>query len=154
MKKWVLFAVLLLCVSYVWDLPFEDTDVAELRPVQLIYITLAADGVIVETDTADAGHGATIHDALEDMKQRASGTVFLETAEFLLLSDGARSLALELSDVLRPGCAVCFVTEKPDLQEAVKYLSVHRPEVTLNDVRSGMVKPSKLLVRRGGMELK
>jgi hypothetical protein len=88
------------------------------------------------------------------MKRNASGAVFLETAEFLLLSDGARSLVLEMSEILRPGCAVCVVTEKPNLREAAKYLSAHRPEITLNDVRGGTLQPSKLLVRREGMELK
>ena len=131
MKKWLLFAVAVLCAFAMDGMPFGKTDVGKLRPVQVLCVAVSASGVEFTTDTGDAGAGATVSEALENMKATSRGTIFLETAEFLLLMDGAESLIPELCDVLRPGCGVCKVAEMPDLGDAeaeARYILTKRKE--------------------------
>ena len=153
MKKWLFFAVVALCALALDRVPFEKTDVANLRPVQVLSVRVSPSGVELETDTGDEGRGTSVQSALENMKETSQGTIFLETAEFLLLEESVVSMIPELCDVLRPGCGVCIVTEMPDLLDAALYLSAHRPQVSVNDVRSGMPVTDRLGVQDGRMML-
>lgn len=88
------------------------------------------------TETGDLGEGEDLNAAMQDLEESAVGKVFLETAEYLLVTDGARGLLPELTSIMRPGCAVCVAPEQVNLEEAAAYLNIHRPEVTLNDYRA------------------
>lgn len=153
MKKWVLCIAVLFAAKLLFGEPFEGTDVAKLQPVQLLRVSLTESGVLLETETGDLGEGQNIREALDDMKAGASANIFLETAEFLLVADGARELLPELTEVLRPGCAVCIASEIVDLEQGAAYLAAHRPEVSLNDVRAGKMQLPHLVMKEGRLEL-
>ena len=153
MKKWVLYIVFFLAARLLFGEPFEGSDVAKLQPVQLLRVSLTENGVLLETETGDLGEGQNVREALDDMKAGASANIFLETAEFLLVTDGARDLLPELTEVLRPGCAVCVAPDFADLKQVAAYLSVHRPDVSLNDVRAGKAKMPHLVMKGGRLEL-
>ena len=150
MKKWILstlfFGLLL------WK-PFTATDVAQLKPVEVIRVSTFAGGVLVETDTGDSGVGNSISGAIGDLKRTTDGDVFLDTVDRLLVSPAAVSMLYELGEYLRPGCNVCVEMGKVELDSVGAYLNMHEPCVTLQDHRAGQMALPVLYVVDGRMYL-
>lgn len=122
---WVLLAALMLLS------PFQGSDVGKLRPVELVAMHREGYTVILETDTGDVGRGRNPAEALEDMKRTAPGALFLDTAEYFLVTRETENLLPELAGVLRPAVEVCVLEDPVDLEAAAEYLRAHSPEVTL-----------------------
>lgn len=137
MKYWAWYIGAVVLVAALGWMPFLGTDVARLRPVELISVSREEAQVLVETDTGDSGRGRTLELALEDLHDSTPGEMFLETAEYLLITPDARSLLPELTKTLRPSCKVCLAEGPVDMEKAAAYLSVHEPELTLQDYRTG-----------------
>lgn len=150
MKKWLL----LLCFGslLLWK-PFEATDVARLKPVEVIRVSTFAGGVLVETDTGDSGVGEDIEKAIADLKRTTDGDVFLDTVDRLLISPTAVPMLNDLGDYLRPGCNVCVEMGRVELESVGAYLNVHEPGVTLQDHRAGKTVLPMLYVVDGRMYL-
>jgi hypothetical protein len=150
MKKWLLMAALaglLLCR------PFRASDVARLKPVEIIRVSQVPQGIRVETDTGDTGEGADLVQAFADLKQTASGDIFLETADRLLVSPHAVELLPKLTDYLRPGCNICVEMGQIDMESVGAFLRIHEPGVTLQDHRAGETALPVLCVVDGRMYL-
>ena len=113
------------------------TDIAKLEPAQVLWVEESAGYVSVSTDIGQSGRGTDLAAAVRDMEQAASGTVFLDTAEYLLLSPSAEEWLPELAELLRGSCRVCLVEGTADLEAVGAYLAVHKPGVTLRDCRKG-----------------
>lgn len=150
MKHWVWYLAALILVAILCGMPFERTDVAQLQPVQVVQVSHDGGQVVVQTDTGDIGTGATLYAAFEDLKQTTPGYVFLETAEYLLLTEDARALIPELTEYLRPGCGVCVVMGEADLQAVAQYLSAHPLQVTLRICRADQAHLPCLIVHKDG----
>lgn len=150
MKKWLL----LLCFSgmLLWK-PFAATDVARLKPIEVIRVSTFAGGVLVETDTGDSGVGANIEKAIADLKYTTDGDVFLDTVDKLLISPAAVMLLSDLGDYLRPGCNVCVEMGQVELESVGAYLNIHEPGITLQDHREGKTALPVLYVVDGRMYL-
>lgn len=134
MKRWIVYALVMGLALLVW--PVEKTDVGELKPVELLYISYSDENrVLVETDTGDWGTGDTLDAALSDLKATASGNIFLDTADYLVIHRNAVTLLPQLWDILRPATQVCMGSEARE--ETADFLSAHKPGATLNDIRSG-----------------
>ena len=67
--------------------PLERLDVAKLLPIQAVAVYTEGDSVVLETDTENKGKGASIADALQDLKENTPAVVYLDTAEFLMVSE-------------------------------------------------------------------
>lgn len=137
MKYWAWYIGAVVLVAALGWMPFQGTDVARLQPVELISVSQEENRVLVETDTGDSGRGETLELALEDLKNSTPGEIFLETAEYLLITPEGQSLLPELTKTLRPSCKVCLREGIVDLEEAAAYLSAHEPWLTLQDYRTG-----------------
>ncbi|HIQ77484.1 MAG TPA: hypothetical protein IAB79_08610 [Candidatus Faecousia excrementipullorum] len=137
MKYWAWYIGAVVLVAALGWMPFLGTDVARLRPVELISVSQEENQILLETDTGDSGRGQTLELALEDLYDSTPGEIFLETAEYLLITPEGQSLLPELTKTLRPSCKVCLREGEMDLAEAAAYLSVHEPELTLQDYRTG-----------------
>lgn len=134
MRRWIIYALIMGLVLLVS--PVEKTDVGELKPVELLYVRYTQGGAVqVETDTGDLGGGDTLEGALSDLKETASGNIFLDTADYLVIHENAVALLPRLWEILRPATQVCMGTE--GREETVDFLSAHKPGVTLSDIRSG-----------------
>ena len=134
MKKWLYLLGALAAVGILSRLPHPARDIAELKPVQAIYLYKDGGKLCIETDTGDVGTGRNLPEAATDLSANADGEIFLDTAEFLILD---RQIAIDLSfyQYLRPGCGVCYADEPPDLAAAVEFLSAHPPQITLAHLR-------------------
>ena len=135
MKKWLVFAAAVTAVAILSRRPHPARDVARLEPVQAVYIYQKNGTLCIETDTGAAGSGNTLAEAAADLKASASGEIFLDTAEFLLI-DPEVTITTDFHTLLRPTCGVTFTHATPDLQAAADYLTIHQPFVTLLELRT------------------
>lgn len=144
MRRWWIFAALVAVALTL--IPSHATDVGELLPVELLYVDRKETGVRVETDTGETGYGENLMAALSDLKATAPGSVFLETADYLVVTREAADLLPQLRKILRPATRVCLGVNAD--AGAAAYLSAHKPEVMLKDIRSAG-KPLPVLVGMG-----
>lgn len=122
-------------------MPLERLDVAKLRPVQVVSVYKQNDWVIIETDTEDIGIGLTARDALKNMEDTTAGVIYLDTAQYLLLSKDAEKAVEELRDALKPDTQICFIEMKIPLAEAGKFLAAHGNLPELKDWEEGQKLP-------------
>lgn len=151
MKKWIMGLALLAVVVYE-GMPFSPIDIASLQPVELIRLS-RQETWMIQTDTGDQGWGETVEEAFLDLKDHCPGKVFLDTADYLIVTAEALPMPEEIYVYLRPSCAVCLERGEALVAEAAAFLAVHKPEVTLGDYRAGGVQLPVLITREGGMEL-
>ena len=152
MKRWVWFVAAVTAVA-VLEGASSGSDVADLDPVRALYVDAVDGRVLVETDQGAWGSGETLEMALQDMDRSWASEVYLETSEFLVVSERTQGRVGELWRVLRPSCEVCVGVGELDLERAVEYLHRHRPEVTLMEYRAGERQLPRLVEREGRMEL-
>jgi len=141
-------------------LPFQTTDVARLKPVEALVISVEQ-GEIVFRGEECQGRGTTWEEAWTDLEQSAEGTVFLDTAEQVVLVGQAADLlaGAAWSEQLRPAANVCIcIGEAPEPEAAAAYLSAHAGGLTLQKVRAALlrqetVKPPVLVKTEGGLRL-
>lgn len=132
---------------------FPGVDVGKLQPVQVIYIQRDGGKYLVATDTGDTGLGSDLETAIAALRQTASGKVFLDTADFLLLDKDCTGVLTAACDILRPGTEVCMTDGAVDLEAAGPFLSVHEPNKTLAQYAAGRSEIPTLKIREGRMEL-
>ena len=149
MRKVILYILLLGAAAL---LPPEGTDVGELLPVELISIYKEADTVIIDTDTGASGTGETILAAILDLKATASGNVFLDTADFLLISDLDDQETEALKGILKPSIRLCETEGRVDPARAVQYLRIHKPEQRLHEWTAAK-HPQQLTISNGKLML-
>lgn len=150
MKRILIYALVLSAALLV---PLRGTDVGKLQPVGLIQLYKEGETVVIVTDSGDSGTGSSVQAAFEDLEQTTSGVIFLDTADYLLLSRDAVSGARELEAYLKPSIRVCFAQKNIDPQQAAAYLAVHSPAVKLKD-RSDLHDAPELAQENGRLELK
>ena len=125
MKK-ILLYILLLGAALI--LPVEGTDVGKLLPVELVQLDKMGDTVVVYTDVGATGTGETVEAAIRDMGRTTAGIVFLDTADYLLVTESAMEEVESIKEHLKPSVRVCIQHVEMNLKDAAAYLSVHKPE--------------------------
>ena len=145
MKNIILYSLLL---GSALLLPRQGTDVGKLLPVELISIYKEADAFVIATDAGATGTGDTIENAVMDMKATAAANVYLDTADFLLISDLSDEEVETLREILKPSIRVCETEGRVSPKRAADYLRIHRPEQRLGEwTRSN---PVQLQIIEGG----
>ena len=122
MKRILIYIVILAALLV---LPQKRVDVSKLIPVQTVSIYKEEDWVVIQTDTDHHGIGATARQALQNLKDTAAGILYLDTAEYLLLTKDTVEAAEELRQELKPSVRLCLTTKQVDLTEVAKFLRVH-----------------------------
>ncbi len=149
-RGWMLPA-LVIAGGLLLRLPTPAVDVAKLEPVELVFVTQEAGAVTVQTDTGARGSGDSLAHAVERLREGADGVVFLDTAVYLLVS---RELnAVELCQIFRPDCQVCYGQPGMELEGAAAYLDVHPPRLRLWELRAGAILTETLAQTEGGWSL-
>ena len=121
--------------------PVEPADIGKLRPVQVVSIYKENDWIIMKTDTEDRGMGGTAKQALQNLKDTSSGIIYLDTAEYLLLTKDTQDAVEELRDELKDSVRLCMTAKQVDLVESAKYLNVHGWLPKLEDWKKDMELP-------------
>ena len=135
MKKWLIPMAALAAVAVFSRLPHPARDIADLKPVRAVYIHMEGRNFHVQTDTGDSGTGPDLAKACADLRSKADGEIFLDTAEFLIL-DPKVPISEVFYSLLRPDCRVTFADAAPDLEKAAVYLAQHPPKLTLARLRA------------------
>ena len=110
MKKSLCLAAALAAVGILSRLPHPAQDIAKLDPVRVVHIDLEEGLLRLKTDTGAQGSGLTLSAAEADLRSRASGEIYLDTAEFLILHPDV-PVTDAFFDLLSPSCRVCTVRQ-------------------------------------------
>lgn len=105
--------------------PLERVDVAKLLPIEAVAVYMEDGAVVLETDTENKGSGETVTQALDALKTNTPAVVYLDTAEFLLVSEDAVRWVDELRLFLKPTVKVCVCEVAGQVKNTAKYLEVH-----------------------------
>ena len=117
--------------------PVERLDVAQLQPVQTVAVAADDKAVTIETDTGSKGEGETLREAVEDLEQNTPGVIYLDTAQYLLLTEATESYAAQLLEFMEAKVRVSLWDGKGSVKEAAKYLDVRKDLPRLKDLVAG-----------------
>lgn len=120
MRKIFSLAILGLCLLA----PVQRLDVAKLEPVETVAMYLQGEQIVLETDGGDRGVGETAGEALINLKENALSVIYLDTAQYLLLGEGAQPYVEALRPALRKGVKVGPYSGG-DLKEETRFLQIH-----------------------------
>ena len=123
MKRIVLYCLILAGVLLI---PVERTDISSLEPIQAVWMYKDGENLTLQTDTDDTGTGRTAQEALSEMKYHSSGIVYLDTAEFLLVSSSAIEYIAEMKSILKGSVKICLWEGEGELSEAAAYMQAHK----------------------------
>lgn len=109
----------------------EQAELGQLQPVELVQVTTCSGSVRIRTDSGLMGEGRDLQEALMDLHSTAPGTVYLETADFLLVTPATVGYMEELRVLLRPAVELAQINCLADGQKAAEFLRAHSPGITL-----------------------
>lgn len=113
--------------------PLERLDVAKLEPVQTVAVSMEDNLLVLQTDTDNAGRGIDAGAALEDLEENTPGVIYLDTAEYLLVTEEALDYVDALRSSLSPSVRVCMWDGSSSVSAASRYLGVRRDLPVLRD---------------------
>lgn len=139
-------------------LPRTGTDAAKLLPAQVLVIAREDGRIVVKSDNGASGSGATLPDALASMRESAEGTLFLDTAEHIVLLQSAQALlpAAARQRQFRPAAKLYLAElDALDAGDCVDFLQAHPGSVTLADAHAALLRgealdPASLLPGENG----
>lgn len=129
MNKYTYWILGLLCLSLFRGA--ARAELGQLQPVELVQVTTCGGAVRVRTDTGLFGEGADLQEALHDLYQTTPGKVYLETADFLLVTPATAGYMEELKKLLRPGTEIAQINCLADGRKAADFLRAHSPGIVL-----------------------
>lgn len=103
--------------------PVKRLDIANLQPVQTVAIYTEPGAVVLETDTHSIGRGVSVTEALANLEDNTPGVIYLDTAEYLLVSKDAEGYVDALRKYLKPSVKVGFWEVGEGIDMAAKFLS-------------------------------
>lgn len=117
--------------------PVQSGEIAKLEPIQAVWLRTEGETVCLTTDTGDEGSGTTVEDALTDMKATSAGIVYLDTAQYLLVSQSAVNKIPAIGPYLRKSIRLYLWDGQGNFDEAVKYAEAHKFGITVKQWNSG-----------------
>ena len=132
--RWIVYLAL---IAGTMLAPVERADVAKLQPVELISLQRRGEGLLIRTDTGDAGTGKSLTMAIMDLKKTTPGIVYLDTAQYLLVYPGCEPEAEQMKAHLKDRVRICAVTQEMELTGAAEFLNIHPPTGCLGDWNAG-----------------
>ena len=130
-------------------IPTTPQELGKLKPVEVVKLNKEEGMIRIETDTGDIGQGETIEQALRELKATTPGTIYLDTAEYVLLPKQAEELLNQLSPQLKQSVRICTWEGEIDLNKASAYLDAHRPRNEMRHYKTGM--PLQTLTSENGV---
>ena len=150
MKKWIVYVLTLAVLLFPSQ---KGTELGKLRPVELIYASMEGETLLLRTDTGDLGVGYNLRQAEDELKNTAQGVVFMDTADYLIVTGETEALIPEFIKRMRPSAEVCRSNDPLDPAKAAEFLSAHPGKVTLQDCRAGEIGLPRLHVKKGRFHL-
>ena len=153
--KRILYAAIIVIALLI---PERGTDIGKLRPVGLIQIYKEGTQIWIVTDTGDSGWGGSVNAALQNLKDTTPGTIYLDTADYLLVGKTAIEESKTLGRYLNASTKVCLAERDVEPAEAAEYLKVREIHEKVGDIwdYSGMKvleKVNSRLILKDGKEI-
>ena len=127
MRK-VLYAALLIPLFFV---PLNRVNIADLLPVEGVALYIDSGQATLETDMGNIGTGETVEEALAALKENTPAIIYLDTAEYLLVSDDALNQVESLRPYLKSSVKVCICQAAGQVKNTVQYLQIYGDLPTL-----------------------
>jgi len=105
--------------------PLQRVNVGELEPVEAVFMIRKGNQLMLYTDTGSSGVGDSVDSAYLDLVEKTPAVVYLDTAEYLLLSSNAKGDIDAVRHLIKGSAGVCYFEEGMDIAEVVPYLNVH-----------------------------
>ena len=105
--------------------PVDRLDIAKLEPVEAVAVYMEEGRVTLQTDGENIGSGVTAQEALADLKENALAVIYLDTADYLLVSEGAEEAAKDLQQYLQKSVQIGKYNGG-NIKEEAQYLDVHK----------------------------
>lgn len=138
MKRSILYIMITIAVFLI---PVRFADVADLRPVQTVALYKTSVGYRIETDTEDYGEGKTVEAAFANLQETTPGVIYLDTADYFLIFQGAESGGEDMRKYFKSDVEVCSAIGQGKLKEVSKYLSVQGKLLPLHRWKTGQKLP-------------
>ena len=116
----------ILIIASLFFVPLQRVEIANLEPIQAVWVYEENGMVFLETDTEDKGAGYTAEEAMNDMKQNSTGVVYLDTAQYLFVADGVDRQISALRPYVKRKIRVCRWDGQGEITDAVKYADSHK----------------------------
>ncbi len=130
--KWFLTLLTAVILTAIFGLPFREYKTQQLLPVKTVQAERTAEGVHIVTEVAE-GLGETWTAAVADLRKNASGDVFFDTAEQLVLTEKSLAHEIARSELLRPSAQVYFSKELLAPEGLYEYLTAHPSGMKISD---------------------
>ena len=118
--------------------PVQRLDVAELEPVQTVAMDYRRNAVVLETDTGNRGIGKDVESAMKDLREKTPGVIYLDTAEYLLITESAAAFVEDLQDHLSTAVRVSLWDGEGSVKGADKYLSAREDLPKIEDWKNSL----------------
>lgn len=145
-KRLLTLTVLAAALRLTGLLPFETSDVARLKPVETLIVSIR-EGEVVLNGGDSEGRGRDWSAALQDLRQGSEGDLFLGTAEQVVLCGDAVELLKEIaeSEDLRPAAVVVACPEQElDPKQVTAYLSSHNAGLTVQQIMAKLLRGERI----------
>lgn len=101
--------------------PLNRIEIADLEPIQAVWMHTENGNIVLEADTEDKGAGNTVETALEDMRNKSTGVVYLDTAQYLFVSESALGEIPAIQPYFKGSIRLCKWNGEGGLKEVAKY---------------------------------
>ena len=144
----------ILILNALWFVPLDRIDIADLAPVRGVWLSVEEGNLTLETDTGARGTGTTVEEALQNLKKTSLGIVYLDTAEYVLLSESAIEHIGGLIPYIKQSAHLCLWDGEGEIETAIKYAHAHKLGTKIRhwktDVKLPNLPPQKD-EKKGGM---
>lgn len=141
MKKLVVILAAAAVLGAMGLLPFKSVDAAKLLPVKTVVVTKSGDQYVVDVGEGVRAVGRTLGEALDRLREEVSGTVFLPTAEQVIVTEPAAEAVEAVAEetAFRPAAGIYQTPDPfPDVKALSAYLDAHPSNVTILDARAAL----------------
>ena len=116
--------------------PVQRLDVAKLEPVQTVALYMEEKQLVLETDTGNKGKGKDLTEAINDLEEKTPGVIYLDTAQYLLVTEETEALLYSLDGYLRQSIKVSKWDGKSSVKSAAQYLRIREDLHTLRYLKN------------------
>ncbi len=129
-------ALYCIIIALVIMAPVTKQDIGDLEPIQAVWLYTQDGDVVLQTDTGDYGAGTTVETAVKDMKENSEGIVYLDTAQFLLVSEQATDRLEDIVAYLKNTVKICLWNGN-QVSSAARYMQAHNVGCKVKEYRKG-----------------
>lgn len=141
MKKLLKILVLAAFLGALGLLPFRSVDAAKLLPVKTVIVTKSGDVYTVDAGAGVKALGRSLSVALDRLREKVTGVLFLPTAEQVVLTEPSEEALAAVAEEsgFRPAMGIYRTPDpEPDPEALGEYLASHPSNTTILDVRAAL----------------